>query len=881
MKYFKLISWSVLVCQLAACGGPPDGYIDNQSGAAKQQAIHSDQSSEIAVSGAAIPQDSLLPWERLDADGFGDPATARMSSAINENSEFWRGVDAFSTEGTTAPAGQALNVTSGSVGGFGRSSATYRIPLAGENPATLATDINLRLRDNDSASEFYIGIANYSTGRWDFFGPFSDGRIRLPLSDAATGDYISPLGNAFISIVAFNGSRFDIVGVSLNQFDPGDFNAPPVPGGLTLSPVAGGLELQWNSVLAGDLAGYRIYWSSKSFVNPGAAGVKSVSYLEGSTRHVLSGLSAGVFVAVSAVDLNGNESAVSSIESASPLAGDGPVVELTTDASSGRTESVIQLTASGAISYDWDLDGDGIFETTADTGGVQLADTSLPGIIRPAVRGSSGGGTAVALGAVSLIIAANLPPVARLSASEQHGVRWPGDAVFAPLLDASGSTDEDVGTLQFAFDQFGDGNFSGNAASSSFPASYPAAGSYLARVRVTDSGSLQAYAYTLVIVLEAGGWDSNYITFEDPPNLEYIGYLDSAMVDGHPAMVYTHSAQGLFYVRANDAQGRSWPEPILLDASLGTGKGSSLKVVNGRPAIAFARSNQVCYIRAANATGDSISDWSNPVVVTVDDGPAVFAKTCSLETVAGRPAIAFSDEGGNFDVFYVRASNADGNLALDWTNPFVQIEPANASSYQRIRLIVAAGNPAVCFSSGADLMFERATNTTGDTALDWAGVAFNLADQGSSVDDSGLSLSLIDGNPALAWYDRSATPYRLRYRRSNTPTGATSGDWAPSVVLDTGSGTDICGEYCSLAEVAGKPAVSYRRSWLHGSTLFFVRALDSHGSAWGFRQLADGGLGDFPGYESQLVTEGGWAGIAHYDGLIAGNVIYFSSVNLY
>ena len=871
---------ALLLCMLASCAGQQNGSVDNQSGSELQAPGSLIQSHNPIVNDAAIPTDHLLPWEQLNADGFVDPATARMSSAINENSEFWRGADAFETAGTTSPFGQALNVQSGSAGGFGRSSATYRIPLSGENPATLSTDINLYLRSDGSTSEFYIGIANYATGRWDFFGGFTDGRIRLPVDEAASGDYISGLGNAFISIVAYNGSNFDIVGISLNQFDVGDIFAPPVSGGLTLTPVAGGLELQWNSVLAADLAGYRIHWSKNSFISAGAAGVQTLNYLEGDTRHVLTGLSGSVFVAVSAVDLNGNASAASTLQSAIVTPGSAPVVEMTTDSASGLTGSMIQLAASGADTYDWDLDGDGVFEITDDNTGSQFADTGKAGIIRPAVRASTDGGTRVALGAVSLIIAANLPPVAVLSADQSSGVRWPGDAAFSPELSAAGTTDEDPAGLLYAFDQSGNGNYSAGQPSVQYSAAYTERGSYLASVRVTDNAGLVAHAYTLVTLRLATDWSSNYITFDDPPASEYVGTLDSAMVDGHPAMVFTHSDQGLFYVRANDPEGRSWPAPLLLDASLGTGKGSSLSVIDGKPAVAFCRIDQLCYIRAATSTGDTLSDWSNPVVVVVDDSPTVWAEQCSLAEVAGRPAIAFRDGFNNYDAFYVRADNATGDLTADWTNPYVLIEGCSISSLVRIQLIVSSGNPAVCIASTNQMLFERSTSATGDSAGDWAAIAFNLCDQSSTLEDSGLSLTLIAGNPAVAWFDRANTPYKLRYRRSNTASGATAGDWGASLVLDEGVDTQFVGDHCSLAEVNGRPAVSYQRPWVHGSTLFFIRARDSTGASWGSKQLADGGIGDYPGYDSHLVGSKGWAGIAHYDGLIAGNVIYFSSVNL-
>jgi hypothetical protein len=118
---------------------------------------------------------------------------------------------------------------------------------------------------------------------------------------------------------------------------------------------------------------------------------------------------------VAAVDISGNESALSPLGSAIPLAGTPPVLEVAASIPSGRIGDLATLTASGAESYDFDLDGDGTFEVSGDTSGSALIDTSQTGLIRPAVRGSSGGGNSVAYGAVSLIIMAGIPPVAELT----------------------------------------------------------------------------------------------------------------------------------------------------------------------------------------------------------------------------------------------------------------------------------------------------------------------------------------------------------------------------------------------------------------------------------------------------------------------------------
>ena len=825
MKIINLLACSALICLLAACGGQSQSGVNVPGLAESQLPGLSLQGNNPIENNAAIPTDSLMPWETLNADGFVDPATARMSSAINENSEFWRGVDAFSTEGTTAPAGQALNVTSGSAGAFGRSSATYRIPLAGENPATLSTDINLQLRDDSTASEFYIGIANYATGRYDFFGPFSDGRIRLPLSEAATGDYISPLGNAFISIVAYNGSEFDVVGVSLNQFDPGDVTAPPVPTGLSLTPVAGGLELQWNSVVASDLAGYRIHWSKNTFVNPGAAGVNSVPYLEGSTRHILSGLSNTTFVAICAVDLNGNLSAISNLESAAPLAGDGPVVDLQADSSSGLVNGSIQLGATGADSYDWDLDGDGVYEVTGDVGGTMAADTGKAGIIRPGVRASSGG-TAVALGAVSLIIASDLPPVAILTSNRSGGAIFDGEPNPLNVNFNAGNSYDDGPSLDSAWSLLGDGNWTSFGPADSLSQGYSSSGVYNAAVRVQDSANQEAYALLPITVKQITGFRES-VTMPGPAGL----YGSLAIVDGRPAMTVRRfngpGVDGLFYSRALDDEGRLWGDPVPIAMSPDMGEWSDLAVINGNPAVVFYRftDSKVYYIRAANSTGQTLADWSN-AAVPLTPAPVGFSEDPKLVYVSGNPAVIWYD-GGN--IWYMRATSASGtgDVAGDWADPAFQIVVGGIAG-ERPDLAMIDGNPAVAFwnTAATEAHYLRSTSTTGASALDWPAVGVKVS--GADTVIGRVNLAEVNGAPAVSFYDNAING--IKYVRANTSTGDNVADWPLGAIIAENFGQGS--QYHDLAIIGGRPAFAYSNFEFNSHTSY-RRAANANGTAWG------------------------------------------------
>jgi outer membrane protein assembly factor BamB len=421
----------------------------------------------------SLPQDRPQPWEELDGNGLVIPAD-RVANAINQQSAFIPGVERFNSTGDVTDNGEASRITSAA---GSTSQAMYRIPLGGGHPGVVSVDANLL-----SGSGYYVGLANYGSSRWSWHGPFSDNHVRI--STALQGPYTSSLGNMFLSVLVHGGSSADIVGIGVNTEDTADTLAPLQPAGLAATPVQGGLLINWDAVIAGDLAGYRIYYSKQSFVSPGSAGVKRIDSLEGQLRHQLSlAETMPCFVRISAVDISGNESALSDIVSAAPLAGSPPVLIVGIDKpSAGLAEPVI-LAASGAGSYDFDIDGDGSYDVTGSTSGTVQLDTSRLGIIRPHVRATGVSGTAVANGGVSLVITGNTRPVASALASPQSG--------DAPLpVDFTGvaeDAEDEPSALTYAWDLNGDGIYEAGTNMLAVSNNYLVPGIFGVKFRVTDS----------------------------------------------------------------------------------------------------------------------------------------------------------------------------------------------------------------------------------------------------------------------------------------------------------------------------------------------------------------------------------------------------------
>jgi len=447
---------------------------------------------------AALPVDAAQPWEQLDAAGHVLPA-GRTASCINAQSEFSSGVerDQSSLIGVSEN-GEAVRLSSGDVGSSQVSWAYWRLTMGGVQPGAVSGDVNVLPMNNGNLSEYYLGLSDYASGLWQWSGPFSESHIRLSTAAAiaAGSDFLSPLGNLFICAVASDGATFDVVGVAANPVEAGDAEAPPAPVGLSVTPIAGGLELSWDDVIAGDLAGYQVYWRSGWFLDQQATGIQRLGWLEGQSRHLLQLNSAvEVYIRVSSIDLSGNESDLSEFVVASPLPGAAPELQLTASAPSGMLNTAISLTAAGADTYDWDLDGDGIYEVTGDASGTQEADTSATGMIRPAVRGEISDGTAVAQGSVSLLIAGNARPVANGYADPSVGP--------APLtVEFTGAgTDPDGEIVLYSWDFDGNGSYDWSSATNSNPPDQVYNLPYLRNVKFRVDDDQGAYDVATVPVL--------------------------------------------------------------------------------------------------------------------------------------------------------------------------------------------------------------------------------------------------------------------------------------------------------------------------------------------------------------------------------------------
>jgi hypothetical protein len=466
-----------------------------------------------------------------------------------------------------------------------------------------------------------------------------------------------------------------------------------------------------------------------------------------------------------------------------------PVVMATGDVTYGQVPLDVEFTVIGEDDdgtideYAWDLDGDGTFDDSSPTNPSPLAH-SYPdaGMFNAKFRATDNDGAwAVDTVAVQVLAGpANLPPVALLTAEET--VFHLGETRSAGVsFDASGSYDPDGGSLGYAFDPLGTGEFTSYLGTAIYEYDYANSGSYQSGLRVRDDEGAVSWASQQIKVYRFGS-----VT---PDSTGTVGNFNSlAVVNGNPAISYWDvTNKDLKYVRASDANGGSWGAPVAADSAGNVGGYTSLAVVNGNPAISYCdvTNDHLKYVRATDASGSS---WDSPV--TVDSTGAVGQYT-SLAIVNGNPAISYRDVT-NLDLKYVRASDADGS---SWESPVTVDSDGDVG--KNTSLAVINGNPAISYfdDTNDDLKYVRASDANGSTweppvVVDGAGWVGEYT-----------CLAIVNGNPAISYYDE--TKDNLNYVRASDANGSIWG--SPVAVYSPG---DV-GGYTSLAIVNGKPAISY------------------------------------------------------------------------
>ncbi|MBN2080784.1 PKD domain-containing protein [bacterium] len=244
---------------------------------------------------------------------------------------------------------------------------------------------------------------------------------------------------------------------------------------------------------------------------------------------------------------------------------------------------------------------------------------------------------------------------------------------------------------------------------------------------------------------------------------------------------------------------KGWIVVTIATSSLHLGENVSLAAVDGWPAICYedlSIQQQLKYIRATTSTGTSAKDWPESIAV---DPTCQVGSGSSLAVIDGNPAVAFYD-GVNFNLKYARSSTSTGIGEYDWQPSFTVDN--NSAVGEDPSLTIIDGNPAISYYdlSNGRLKYARANNSTG--------VGGNVWTTRLTIDDaeqvgSASRLATIDGHPAISYSDNFTQ--RLKYVRADTADGADADDWTQLVNLDD---TYFLGGCHNLATVSTRPALA-------------------------------------------------------------------------
>jgi hypothetical protein len=318
-----------------------------------------------------------------------------------------------------------------------------------------------------------------------------------------------------------------------------------------------------------------------------------------------------------------------------------------------------------------------------------------------------------------------------------------------------------------------------------------------------------------------------------------------AVVSNRPAIAYYDATDhDVKFIRSNDSSGVFWGNPISLGGARGF-SAISLQIVSANPAVAyFDGAGALRFVRATNTTGTA---WSSSVPV---DASAPGLDT-SLAVISGNPAISYASQnsgGTSQSLKFVRATNATGT---GWGTP-VTLDASASITGERSSLAVVNGNPAISYyeTTNARLRYVRATDATG-TAWGTPVTVDDVATPGYSV-GYGAKLLVLGGNPAIVYPAQDANGAYLKIIRANDANGAT---WGTPVVIDPAGGG-----WVSAAIVDGNPAVSYGKD----EDVWYVRATNATGTTWGAPVRLDPGPA-IVGHDTSLAVVNGYPAISYYD----------------
>lgn len=486
----------------------------------------------------------------LNLNGFPPIPTDRQPAEITQTillgSEAYEHSDNATVDGTTLVLNSDMSNFSWGIWRFSPGEQTL-----------ISVEVDMTMQPGNEA---YIGLADYSTGSWDFSGPYT-GTQTLPLSDEK---HKSAEGYTYVSVVTVGGSTATVHKLTLTTDDAWQIitvEEAGTTGGENPQPL-----VEYTSLL--NVQGY----PAICFAAHGSGGVQpGVDYVRATDAN---GTTWGVVNTVASIDYPSHISAAT-------LDQGQPAVYWIDDWYTGEPR----------FAYATDLFGEHWSTTeTIDTAG------------QPSDYGEFSYGF--------LSVDAGNPAVCYFDINYQelrysHGdmlshtwstpeVLASAEAYFPSLIfDADGLpwifyADKATHYLMMVSRNAEDTGW--NEATALEDQSW-----YGNQIGVALVGSEIAVAYNdfsnasvkyARYDSESGQWVKQ-VVYQDPDG-PTCAYISLAVINGNPAIAYCQYQRGnLVYVRALDAEGSAWGAAETVDAEGYTGYYTSLAEIDGRPAISY------------------------------------------------------------------------------------------------------------------------------------------------------------------------------------------------------------------------------------------------------------------------------------------------------
>lgn len=491
---------------------------------------------------------------------------------------------------------------------------------------------------------------------------------------------------------------------------------------------------------------------------------------------------------------------------------DDPIAVLAADPLSGDLDLLVSFDASAStdpdgdpLTYRWDFDGDGKFETDGGTDPLARHMYGAEGEFDAAVKvWDPAGASSVASVHVS-IIDENLPPVAVLNL--QHN---PVPAGFEFYVDSYGSYDDDGSITKRRYDMDDDGVFEFDNNPQNFKYTYSETGTYTIHLQVEDNEGAFGDDYVDVVVFD---------------NLPPVPALSGDPLAG-AVPLEVHFDASASTDPNGDALEFAWDFNYHAGENQYVAGGALETYTYG------TISQPVCRMRVRDEWGltayaEVAISTSGPgwYVVQVDNGYADnWSPDIGLELVDGSPALAYGSSstgtyGGDGDMRYCRAADGQG---IAWNEPVVIYHPPSpGDGIVGPSLSVIGGYPCLAWARhSGEVFFCRGTESGGTS---WASPVQVYVVGGTG---SGTDIMEVNGNPALCWVD--ALSY-LRFSRSDNPQGTF---WPDVQQIEKLTNTGGFNYQAEMAIVNGSASMAYAKKDLSTSSIRYRWALDDDATAW-------------------------------------------------